>query len=708
MQRQLSNSSHVTESSQTTNYIHSNIGDSISSPNPVVPGYPRRESGAFFWNNGQVQVEDDNTFIADSHSLLPPATQLPQLILSAEHDLLNVEPSVNDPDALFTLIITRLQQEYRAQSDRLTYARNLARTYLGVDSINSFLPSREQTFRPPRPRIQPRPNSQHNQKKEHYVCLLCDSPLPLCSRGAFKRHVNEMHRHKSVFLCMHCNYLNPRKDKLRDHLRLRHPRDGGYTAQELDDRELILDVPSSCDLCEPYESPIHNPPFQSWQSWFEGIEMHCRVEDDEEKQSDNGSNSHDQDGGSAGGAGGGYFPNTPFLQGPNVGGLPFSQGNNWPAGAAFSQWPFNTQTRCVSQASGQSQTKQACTSNYKLCACFPQNHGGLESRRMGHRKDASASSSKELSDPSMKILSGKDLSPETDSVLTNLSNKLSTLYLGHKPKDIPGLSGAQASLSTQKDPEITKKMILEKSFLISNVIHELDLASLVYSVNQISLHSYGRSYNKIFDDYGKIVFTVDPLVAGEITLHRIHYDHSISSQIVLRQLSRCHASLNAIQWELTASPPWQHTTPRQLCRRKRLSSLWARLRAVTFVLSLQKEVVDEQVPNLQLQHSSIVESQPNLTSLGRKAIPQSTVYIIRSLYKLAQKYLSEPYGISMKKGGSLMPLENSLGVSDLSDFLQTLTYSISTPKSSILELYENNDLYGFLHNSISSIPAPYF
>ncbi|OKL63060.1 hypothetical protein UA08_01913 [Talaromyces atroroseus] len=295
------------------------ITDGDSSPNSLIPAYLRHDSGAFFWNKGQIQVEDDNSFIADGHSLLPPAPQLPQLILSADHGLLNIESNVN-PDALFEFVINKLRQEYRAQPDRLTYARNLARTYLGVDSINSFLSSREQNSRPPKPRTQSRPNAQNSQKREQYLCLLCDSPLHLCSRGAFKRHVNEMHQSKSIFLCMHCNWHNPRKDKLRDHLRIKHP-DGSQTAHDLNDRELMLDVPSTCDLCGPYASPIHKPPFQSWQSWFEGIEMHCRVEDDEGGNTESGSNPPNQNGGNAEGTSRGYFPSTPFLQGSDAGGL---------------------------------------------------------------------------------------------------------------------------------------------------------------------------------------------------------------------------------------------------------------------------------------------------------------------------------------------------------------------------------------------------
>lgn len=698
MQRAFSSSSHVTESSQTTNYIHSQIGDSISPSQNVAPSYLRHDSDAFFWNNGQVHLEDDNAFITNDHRLLPPETPLPpQLILSPNEGTLNIDSSVNDADALFDYIISRMQQEYSTQPDRLTYARRLARTYLGLDSIPSFAFSREQPSRNSQLGTQLlssennthiehilNTNSDGVQRKEQYVCLLCPSPVRvICSRGSFKRHVNEMHQSKSLFLCMHCEWSHCRKDKLRDHLRVRHPREGGHTAQEIKERELMLPLPSTCDLCGSYESPIHEPPFQSWEAWFECIETHCRIDDDEDKKPESKPNFPDQNDGNAGGAAGGFFPNTPFPKEPNSRGAPSMLGNSWLVGVGSLQWAFNTQTR-----SG-----------------FRESRQGLLERTSGLNAGSipGISSPKNLTESNIQIFK-KEPSTENGPVLEGLVKHVSVLYLDYKPKAIAKTPGDQTPSLTQNGSQINEKSILEKSTLISDVVHELNLVSVVYLINQISLHSHGGLCKAKLEDYANFV-AVNALAIGEETLHRIHYNNTNSR---LHQLGLFRVSLDVIHWELSDSPLSSHATSRQRCRRKRLSFLWARLRAITFVLSLQKDVMDKEAP---ITHPHIAESKLSLMNVDRNTAPPSTVYKIQSLYNLVQKYLSEPYNISHRGGIPTFwkpTMENSLGVSDLSDFLQALTSSISMPKPSLVESSESTDLYGLLDHSRSGISTAAF
>lgn len=710
MQRELSRSSHVTESSRTPNSIHSNVGDSINSLNPSLPSYIRHDSDTYLWSRPQLQLEDPTIYSAADHSLLPAASPLPQTTLDTNDLLLDVEPRLSDPNALFEFVINRLQQEYSTQPNPEAYALHLARMHLGVDSIRGFFRPREPNTGNSQARPQA-PNSVRHPNQQQYLCLLCESPSRISSRGSFKRHVNDRHYAKSMFLCMHCDYSNTRKDKLRNHLRIRHPNFGGQSPQELRDRELMLPEPTRCDLCTSYELPIHTAPFVSWDVWFEGIEMHCRIEDDDETKSIKGPDSPDQNNGDAGGASGPYNSSLQFPPGPNAGGSSFLHGNDWASGSTFSGWAYHSQTRPESRMPSRGMDEELHAQNAdSSCSKWQKSHSPLFFD-VDHSKCCCVVSTGQQPRIAQSQKHSKSTSEHSNErkdcqLTTMLSKDMSKLSLidGHK-EIMSRISTAQLCLPSQGKLNVVADSIPKTSFLLSNVIQELDITTLIFSINRLSLHLDEKALITTSENHVRVA--VDPLLVGETTLHRIHHDCPTSHQILLRQLGRCNASLNAIQWELSASSPLSQATMMQKRRRKRLSSLWARLRAVSFVLALQKEVEEEEVPNVP---PSIIEKQLGLRKMSHETISPFTVQAIRSVYHLAHKHLSTFQDFEFPtKTNSLKTcwpgFESSLGVCGV---LQTLTAIISTPKPSLVESFDTTDLYGLLHRYITNVSTASF
>lgn len=668
MRRLPSQSSHVTESSQTASSIHSNIGDSIASFATPNPSYIQHEPEAFFWSRPQIDVQDHNTFTAADHPLLPPEIPLPRPTPDVNDPLQNIEASINDPSALFELVIARLRQEYATHPNQTTYALSLAQTHLGTNAIRRLIVPRVVPPISPQPPATPSavsPIHRANSLGQQYMCKLCPSPLRITSRGAFKRHVNEKHQPKSMFLCMHCDWTGTRKDKLRDHLKTRH-----YTEydreQDLSERELVMAEPTKCDLCETDTWMNHIPPFTSWDVWFAGIVAHCRFEEKSEGEPKTEPDSPPNQGdGSAGGSSGFLFPNLTFTPGSSAGSGSLFQGSNLASDSVFTPWTFNG---LVTQ----------------------QLDGDEKIQKRGFSKTS----------PNKKGLDSSDISKE-----------LYRLSLDDHP------SRSKTSSTRIDSIEAAEQWVPRELILISGIIQELEIATLVFSINKISIRLDGRLQSMKSENHASVA--VDPLVLGERTLYRIHYDHSISHHIVARHLRRCHSSLNAIQRELSSTPtiPAAAARTTQQCRRrKRLSSLWARLRAVSFVLSLQKEVAvdEEHVPSS--PHPSNMKNQLTSSKNGRpKATTSSfTSEALGYLYSLAQRHLPIDFGddtYDVDKNDALKSHSRSPSVNSplgVFGFLQSLTDVISNPQPSLVESYDTTDLYGLLHRSITNISTTAF
>lgn len=665
MHRLPSQSSHVTESSQTASSIHSNIGDSIVPLTTRNPSYIQRESEAFFWSRPQIETQDHNSYAAADLPLFPPDTPLPRPNPDINDPLQNIETSINDPRALFELVIDRLRQEYATHPNQTTYALSLAQTHLGTNAIRSLIAPRVVPPRSPQPPATPSaisPIHRANSTGQRYLCKLCPSPVRITSRGAFKRHVNEKHQQKSMFLCMYCDWTSTRKDKLRDHLKTRHYKEFDRE-QDLTERELVMAEPSKCDLCDTDTWMNHSPPFASWDDWFAGIVAHCRIdetsEEEPKKEPDSPPNQGD---GSAGGSSGFLFPNLTFTPGSSAGSASIFQGSNLASDSVFTSWTFNGLTQ------------------------------QLDSDESKSRKGSILKTS-----PKKKKIDSSDILKE-----------LGELSLDDHP--------SRTETSGQIDSLKVTDWVPREMMLISEIIQELEIATLVFSINKISVRLTGKVQGMKSENHAKVA--VDALVLGENTLYRIHFDHSISHRILTRHLRRCHNSLNAIQRELSSAPTVPaavETTKKQCDRRKRLSSLWARLRAVSFVLSLQKEVAVEE---------GHVPASPHASSMNQLTSPKHgcpiatmssfTSEALGSLYSLAQKHLPLDFGddtYEAHKKDTLKSCSRSPTVSSplgVFSFLQNLTTFISNPQPSLVESYDTTDLYGLLHRSITNMTTTSF
>jgi hypothetical protein len=190
------------------------------------------------------------------------------------------------------------------------------------------------------------------------------------------------------------------------------------------------------------------------------------------------------------------------------------------------------------------------------------------------------------------------------------------------------------------------------------------------------------------DDYPMI--TVDALMTGQKMLKNIHENPPGSSEKLVKQISRCQTALTAIGSEMSTTPS-QHTAA-QKARRKRLSSLWARLRAVAFVLALQEEVITDEI---QEEPRSDKNIQPTLLStIGKNIFPLAE---LGSLFQLVHKHF---YGDFWASSGLLedtkkLALEDSSGVFT---FLRAVVKSISDPQESFLKEYAANEFSAFIED----------
>lgn len=690
MHRHPSQSSYIAASSQTASSIHSNIGDSIASLANAPPLYIQREPETYLWSRAQIGLQPDrDAFPATDHPLLSPESPLPRPPSDVNDPLQSIEAHVDDPGALFESVINTIRDRFARNPDPTTYALNLARSHLTGNELRSLMSLRVAPPTPAQPAIasmaaSPIPSHppqtplgpllpvssvrRANGAGQRFMCKLCSAPTQIItSRGAFKRHVANKHIAKSSFLCGYCDWSGTRKDKLRDHLRTRHH--GEYNqAQDLNECQIALNIPSGCNLCETDAWMNHIAPFRSWDAWFDGIAAHCRIDEDSMDDLHREQNHpQDQGGGNAGGSSGSFFSGQTFMPGSSAGGAFFPQQGNLPSGSMFTGWTFKSSVKPEYDEDGNEDQKSI----------------------------------------SLKILPYKgtfdlsDISKELHAISFNACS-----------------SPTKISSSQIDSPDGAHPWVQRQISLISSIIDQRDTETLVISIHCISL----RLSEKLRDDksVNNRGFAADPLILGEKTLYNIHADHSMSHQILARHLRRCHNSLDAIQWELSSildTTAEKRTTVKQSHRHKRLSSLWIRLRAVTLVLSLQKEVaINEEHVLPSSPHASNIENQlvVSKTESSKCTVSSWKTDALESIYNLAQKYLlridlnDDPYQ-KYTKNSPMSIHSRSPCVDTSSGLLRCLTSVISNPtQSSLTESYDTTDLYRLVHRSMTNISARSF
>ncbi|KAL1968047.1 hypothetical protein VTN77DRAFT_2176 [Rasamsonia byssochlamydoides] len=308
----------LSPSTQTSSDLHLDLPDSSLFASTVT----NHDSSTFIWNDPPSHpvsptVEDeplsrDATFFlpyaASSH--VPSASNL-----NYDDELSLVTSLLESPQAIFDLCIRRLRRQFEDHRDQRSFARELLEFVMARDPLLVPLPEIPVSNGNRSRSLVDAPSPSHSTRSHGphlYVCVLCPERerTEVTSRGSLKRHVSDHHRAKSEFRCPFrgCNWKKNRRDKLRDHLR-RH----GYihlSKAEISQLEFPLPVPTVCEVCS------RNPPFQSWDEWFECIESHCRREPPQP-----GSVSEPPDGQGGNGTGGTGFSNGGFFPGaPGAGG----------------------------------------------------------------------------------------------------------------------------------------------------------------------------------------------------------------------------------------------------------------------------------------------------------------------------------------------------------------------------------------------------
>lgn len=112
-----------------------------------------------------------------------------------------------------------------------------------------------------------------SESGESYICLLCDSPEVFRAEAAFESHVKEQHQTASLFNCKLCSFKDIREDGLHSHVWDVHFK--WLENEEISSCEVMEPVPTTCKICVSHGLQLHTAPFQSWESWFEGIKSHC-------------------------------------------------------------------------------------------------------------------------------------------------------------------------------------------------------------------------------------------------------------------------------------------------------------------------------------------------------------------------------------------------------------------------------------------------
>lgn len=173
----------------------------------------------------------------------------------------------------------------------------------------------------------PTANPPHG-KSSRYRCVLCKSGTIFTTLGSLKRHVGDKHHHRSLFRCyfVSCTWVNPRRDKVHEHVKTRHDRHMVLSREEIDALEKPVPFPQHCEVC--------TSPADSWESYFRCLSEHCRLTEEQESEENSGAGARPNDDGNGGGSHGfgGGFPPDPST--PGFGGY----GSSYGAASGYTFW----------------------------------------------------------------------------------------------------------------------------------------------------------------------------------------------------------------------------------------------------------------------------------------------------------------------------------------------------------------------------------
>jgi hypothetical protein len=166
---------------------------------------------------------------------------------------------------------------------------------------------------------------------------------------------------------------------------------------------------------------------------------------------------------------------------------------------------------------------------------------------------------------------------------------------------------------------------------------------------------------------------------------------------MLQHLQRYRVSLNAIQDGLfSAGPSATEATRLQDNRLKRLSALWARLRAIAFVLSLPADVATTK-PKAEFDFT---DDEKSLKKSGPSRVSPFTVAALGSLCGLTQNRLGPAFDRFLERPTLLQRPRVQDTPQGVLCFLRTLVARISDKKS--FSSVENGGLYPSFLNTLST------
>ncbi|KAL2000464.1 hypothetical protein VTN02DRAFT_3052 [Thermoascus thermophilus] len=121
-----------------------------------------------------------------------------------------------------------------------------------------------------------------DSRVSRFYCVFCRSSKIYGTRGSWKRHITDKHRHCSFFRCCFqpCNWRNFRRDKVHEHIRRKHDKRFTLTPDQIDALEIPLPGPDHCDLC--------NRSTCSWDDYFRCLADHCLLSPEKESDNNNG------------------------------------------------------------------------------------------------------------------------------------------------------------------------------------------------------------------------------------------------------------------------------------------------------------------------------------------------------------------------------------------------------------------------------------
>ncbi|CRG82860.1 hypothetical protein PISL3812_00206 [Talaromyces islandicus] len=646
-----------TPTSQTSEGVHQSAqGESF----PLDASAIHDPDGSYRWEtrSDTVTAVEDVRYSADSQGLFPPVnldSAVPSLNPPPDDDMLNLNLPQSDSEYMLQSVIQAIQVNYRHHPDQEAYVSELAD--FALSNLNR--PHAD-------PGVQAPAAPGHNQ----YRCLMCSS-CPVFRAAAFQRHVKEQHHPKSYFKCMLCTgYRNPRRDRLKNHLLHAHSRRG---------------------------RDLHPGPFPSWESWFQGIKLHCRLQAQQPPPLALGPSFPDYDGGGAGGYGGsaGYGSAS---HGTSPGGLSSFLGSDLNMGGPWTGASFYGPTSSRNVAPIDAPADQLNCPGIK-----PTQDANL--KKLNNDADRNQNSRHKSRDPKAGQCD-KDTGSRK-GCCHHCTHGHDTCCPGCPQKYIPGYchlcQGPIVPLTISQKPSRTtvdadhKNQSCDptqaKSAPLAKLVH--DLSKLSLECQQMVPKSDVSSKNFLSSLWDPICQS--PMIGGGqpwscmavkfIPAAVNKYD---PKYCMVASINRLWSESSYMTQQMRLSEYTLKRTASEKARQKRLSTLWARLRAVTFVLALQKDVIADKT---QEERPLGNNTQLTLRDIINKNIPP---FAAGSLYQLGDFCWTSPGLLGEINQDAKNPaLKDPLGVYN---FLRAMVTRISDPRQSFLKEYTMSEFPPFVEN----------